>query len=195
VIRARDGAPIRARLAHSMDSQPWVTVPALAIATGPTTPRLVDLLGPEASPGGDPSRFCRRSAQQVRTEPYWIGSARMTRSASTLLNRADTAQANHLGRSWMSLTRLKPQGRRFGPVPTHQVVRLGDLRPGTLPGGRGRPSNANGPGRLRPAGTAVRRCQRCWRRAVISSSLVIEARPSMPSSLARSCSSSTVRSS
>lgn len=194
MIRARDGAPIRARLAHSMDSQPWVTVPALAIATGPTTPRLVDLLGPEASSGGDPSRDSA-GVLPNRSAPSRTGSARMTRSASTLLNRADTAQANHLGRSWMSLTRLKPQGRRFGPVPTHQVVRLGDLRPGTLPGGRGRPSNANGPGRLRPAGTAVRRCQRCWRRAVISSSLVIEARPSMPSSLARSCSSSTVRSS
>lgn len=195
MIRARDGAPIHARLAHSMDSQPWVTVPALAIATGPTTPRLVDLLGPEASPGVTRHAilpaFCPTGPHRAVLDRI----SRMTRSASTLLNRADTAQANHLGRSWMSLTRLKSTRSALRSRPTRQVVRLGDLCPGTLPGGRGRPSNANGPGRLRPAGTAVRRCQRCWRRAVISSSLVIEARPSMPSSLARSCSSSTVRSS
>jgi hypothetical protein len=43
-----------------------------------------------------------------------------------LLNRASTAQANHLGRSRMSLTRLKPQGRQFDPVPAHRSAQLSE---------------------------------------------------------------------
>src|SRR4029453_4779718 len=75
---------------------------------------------------------------------------------------------------------------------------LGSLRAGS----------ARGPARASaPAGSVARsglawggaagrpELVRCLRRAVISSSLLIEARPSMPSSLARSCSSSRVRSS
>src|SRR6266540_2172551 len=54
--------------------------------------------------------------------------------------------------------------------------------------------DANGPGRWDGPGPC-RRCQRWLRSASMSSSLVIEERPSTPSTLARSCSSSMVRSS
>ncbi len=54
--------------------------------------------------------------------------------------------------------------------------------------------DANGPGRWDGPGPC-RRCQRWRRSASMSSSLVIEERPSTPSTLARSCSSSMVRSS
>jgi hypothetical protein len=65
-------------------------------------------------------RFCRRSAQPVRTEPYGPGSTRTTKSASTLLSRADAAQADHPGRTRMSLIRLKTarSAVRSRPCPT-----------------------------------------------------------------------------
>jgi hypothetical protein len=69
-------------------------------------------------------RFCRCSAQLVRTEPYGPGSARMTRSAFTMLSSADPAQADEPGPIRMCRTRLKTASRRFDPAPATQVAEL-----------------------------------------------------------------------
>jgi hypothetical protein len=53
-------------------------------------------------------RFCQRSAQPGRTEPYGPASTRMTGCAFTLLSSPDPAQMNESGRIWMAATRLKP---------------------------------------------------------------------------------------
>jgi hypothetical protein len=68
-------------------------------------PTVVDEARPPAVRGA--LRFCRCSAQLVRTQPHGPGSTRMTRSALTMLSSADPAQTDEPGRIWMSRTRLK----------------------------------------------------------------------------------------
>ena len=63
---------------------------------------------------GRAGRFCRRSAQPIRTKPNGAGSPGTTKPTSTLLTSEDTTPAHHLGRTRIGSTRLKngsPKGR------------------------------------------------------------------------------------
>jgi hypothetical protein len=55
----------------------------------------------------EPSRFCRRSAQPVRTSPSGRGSPRTMIGPPSLLSRADATHANDPGWTRMRPTRLK----------------------------------------------------------------------------------------
>jgi hypothetical protein len=86
---------------------------------------------------GARARFCRRSAQLIRTEPDGPVPPCMTDSPAPLLIRANATQANRAGRRRMSRTRLKTAGRRFDPrpCPPHQAGQWpvrGLLRSGVL---------------------------------------------------------------
>ena len=130
------------------------------------------------------ARFCRRSAQLICTEPHGPASSRTTDSPGPLLSSADPAQMNESGRIWMAATRLKT---------ARSAVRSRPRPPGTpssaakrmLPAGCARPGPSSCCGAAN-AGREGSRSAHPWssRRD-----------PSMPTSLARSCGSSTVRSS
>jgi len=112
----------------------------------------------------EPLRFCRRSAQPVRTSPDGRGSPRTESPPACLLSRTDAPQADDPGRTRMRPTRLKTarSAVRSRPCPPPKVNRP-DRRAGAGPRcrrGRAGPGAAGRSGctrRGRPAGAGPAR--------------------------------------